>query len=62
MNLESEEFLVKLVIYVFYEYYSFEEIIVSEFIRLYIYMMLDRYVIKESEFEEKVKLGVKLFI
>lgn len=62
MNLESEEFLVKLVIYVFYEYYLFEEIIVSEFIRLYIYMMLDRYVIKESEFEEKVKLGVKLFI
>lgn len=62
MNLESEEFLVKLVIYVFYEYYSFKEIIVSEFIRLYIYMMLDRYVIKESEFEEKVKLGVKLFI
>lgn len=62
MNLESEEFLVKLVIYVFYEYYSFEEIIVSEFIRLYIYMMLDRYVIKELEFEEKVKLGVKLFI
>lgn len=62
MNLESEEFLVKLVIYVFYEYYSFEEIIVSEFIRLYIYMMSDCYVIKESEFEEKVKLGVKLFI
>lgn len=62
MNLESEEFLVKLVIYVFYEYYSFKEIIVSEFIRLYIYMMSDRYVIKESEFEEKVKLGVKLFI
>lgn len=62
MNLESEEFLVKLVIYVFYEYYSFEEIIVSEFIRLYIYMMSDRYVIKELEFEEKVKLGVKLFI
>lgn len=62
MNLESEEFLVKLVIYVFYKYYSFEEIIVSEFIRLYIYMMSDRYVIKESEFEEKVKLGVKLFI
>lgn len=62
MNLESEEFLVKLVIYVFYEYYSFKEIIVSEFIRLYIYMMSDRYVTKESEFEEKVKLGVKLFI
>lgn len=62
MNLESEEFLVKLVIYVFYEYYLFKEIIVSEFIRLYIYMMSDRYVIKESEFEEKVKLGVKLFI
>lgn len=62
MNLESEEFLVKLVIYVFYEYYSFEEIIVSEFIRLYIYMMSDRYVIKELEFEEKEKLGVKLFI
>lgn len=62
MNLESEEFLVKLVIYVFYEYYSFEEIIVSEFIRLYIYMMSDRYVIKELESEEKEKLGVKLFI
>lgn len=62
MNLESEEFLVKLVIYVFYEYYSFKEIIVSEFIRSYIYMMSDRYVIKELEFEEKVKLGVKLFI
>lgn len=62
MNLESEEFLVKLVIYVFYEYYSFKEIIVSEFIRLYIYMMSDRYVIKELEFEEKEKLGVKLFI
>lgn len=62
MNLESEEFLVKLVIYVFYEYYSFKEIIVSEFIRLYIYMMSDRYVIKELESEEKEKLGVKLFI